>query len=155
MFLFSQIKEETEPFCAVMKMHVCTHAHRPDINPSHAASETSTPDRATENVTWTKINDILLLQLHQKESDDSLKLLLFSASSDSNISSSVSKAHAHISSCLLLVLLTLQAQWMILETAMWGNQSLADLQSHAELLFFTSEYHSDLWQIRGSAHIVL
>lgn len=99
------------------------------------------------------MNDILLLQL-QTEPDDSLKLLLFSASADSNISSSASKAHADISSCLLLVLLTLRAQWMIPQRAMWGNQSWADLQSHTQLLFFTSEYHSDLCQICGSAHIV-
>lgn len=83
------------------------------------------------------------------------RLIKASASSDSNISSPASKARADISSCLLLVLLTLEAQWMIPETAMWGNQSLADLQSHSEVLFFTSEYHSDLCQICGSAHIVL
>lgn len=107
----------------VRKMDICIRAHC--SLPQHTRYQQPPPKKQThlqKNASWSKIKDILLLSSSAASPREGIrqfikKTVLFSSSSVFNIPSFLSKAHTDISSCLLLVLLALQALRMIPERA--------------------------------------
>lgn len=106
----------------VRKMDICMRAHClcPWIRPQHTRYQQPPPSekknqiQLQKNASWSKIKDILLLSSSAASPREGIwqfikKIVLFSSSPVFNISSFLSKAHTDISSCLLLVLLALQA----------------------------------------------